>query len=88
MGYEGKDLGINGQDIINPIEVVEIPHYIGLGYGEDEVGECSKTMEASDASNVKLKSLREQFMQSDGLSLHDGDSECKSSPKRGEYIKE
>jgi hypothetical protein len=75
MGYEGKGLGNKGQGIVNPIEVVEIPRYLGLGYGEVEIGECSKTLEASDASNDQLKSLREQFMKGDGVSLHDGDSE-------------
>jgi hypothetical protein len=44
-------------------------------------------MEVSDASNDELKSLREQFTQSDGVSLHDGDNECMSTPKRGEHIK-
>jgi hypothetical protein len=84
MGYEGKGLGNKGQGIVNPIEVVERPRYLGLGYGEEEIGECSKTLEASDASNDQLKSLREQFTKGDGVSLHDGDSECKSSPKKSE----
>ena len=44
MGYEGKGLGVNGRGIINPTEVVEQPRYAGLGYGKDEVGECSKTI--------------------------------------------
>jgi hypothetical protein len=30
MGYEGKGLGIKGQGIFNPIEVVERPRYLGL----------------------------------------------------------
>jgi len=34
MGYEGKGLGIEGQGIVNPIEVLEIPDYLGLGYEE------------------------------------------------------
>ena len=75
MGYEGKGLGNKGQGINNPIEVMERPHYLGLGYGEVEIGEFSKTLEASDASNGQLNSLREQFMKGDGVSLHDGDSE-------------
>jgi hypothetical protein len=84
MGYEGKGLGNMGQGIINPIEVVERPRYLGLGYGEVEIGECSKTLEVSDASKDQNKSLREQFMKGDGVSLHDGDSDCKSSPKKSE----
>ena len=87
MGYEGKGLGNKGQGIVNPIEVMEIPCYLGLGYGKVDIGECSKTLEASDASNDQLKSLREQFMKGDGVSLHDGDSECKSSPKKSEDTK-
>jgi hypothetical protein len=75
MGYEG---------IINPIEVMERPRYLGLGYGEVDIGEFSKTLEASDASNDQPKSLWEQFMKGDGVSLHDGDSEYNSSPKLSE----
>jgi hypothetical protein len=43
MGYEGKGLGINGQGILNPIKVEELPHQAGLGYVRKEFGECSKT---------------------------------------------
>jgi hypothetical protein len=84
MGYEGKGLGNKGQGIVNPIEVVEIPHYLGLGYGEEEIGAFSKTSEASNASNGQLKSLQEHFTKGDGISLLDCDSECKSSPKQSE----
>ena len=55
MGYEGKGLGIECQCIVNPIEVVEIPRYLGLGYGEVEIGASSKmgskTSKASNASH-------------------------------------
>jgi G patch domain-containing protein 2 len=55
MGYEGKGLGIEGQGIVNPIEVVERPQYLGLGYGEVDLGSSSKmgskTSKASNASN-------------------------------------
>jgi hypothetical protein len=55
MGYERKGLGIEGQGIVNPIEVVEMPCYLGLGYGEVDIGASSKmgskTSEASNASN-------------------------------------
>jgi hypothetical protein len=84
MGYEGKGLGIEGQGIINPIEFVERPLYLGLGYGKEEIGTFSKTLEASNASNDQLESLREHFTKGDGVSLHDCDSECKSSPKKSE----
>jgi hypothetical protein len=73
MGYEGKGLGIEGQGIINPIEVVERPRYLGLGYGEVEIGASSemgsKTSEASNASNGQFKSLQEHFTKGYGLSL-------------------
>jgi hypothetical protein len=74
MGYEGK-----GQGIANPIEVVERPRYLGLGYGEEDMGSFSKmgskTSEASDASNDQPKSLQDRFKKGDGVSLHDCDSE-------------
>jgi hypothetical protein len=38
MGYKGG-LGINGQSIIQPMEVVGRPQFAGLGYLE---GECLK----------------------------------------------
>ena len=41
-------------------------------------------MEASDVSNDQLKSLWEKFTKGDVVSLHDGDSECSSSPKKSE----
>jgi hypothetical protein len=75
MGYEGKRLGSKGQGIINPIEVVGRPRYLGLGYGEMEIEAFSKRLEASDASNDQPKSLREHFTKGDGVSLHHGDSE-------------
>jgi len=38
VGYEeGKGLGIEGQGIIDPIEVVERPRYFELGYGKVEL---------------------------------------------------
>ena len=44
MGYEGKGLGVNGQGIVNPIKVEELPRQAGLGYVKKEVGECNKTV--------------------------------------------
>lgn len=43
MGYQGKGLSINGQGIVNPIKVEELPRYAGLGYVRKDVGEFSKT---------------------------------------------
>jgi len=43
MAYEGKGLGSNGQGIVNPIKVEELPHQVGLEYVRKEVGECAKT---------------------------------------------
>jgi hypothetical protein len=88
MGYEGKGLGTEGQAIVNPIEVVERPRYLGLGYGEVDIGASSnmgsKTSEASNASHGQLKTLQEHCTKSNGASLQDCDSECKSSPKQSE----
>jgi hypothetical protein len=67
---------------------VERPHYLGLGYGEEEIRTFSKTSEESNASNGQLKSLREHFTKGDGVSLHDCDSECKSYPKKSEDKKD
>lgn len=44
MGYEGKRLGVNGQGIVNPIQVVELPQYVGLGYVKEEYGIFSKSI--------------------------------------------
>ena len=44
MGYEGKGLCINGQGIVNPIKVEELPRQAGLGYVRKEVGECTETV--------------------------------------------
>jgi len=30
IGYEGKGLGVNGQGIVNPIKVEELPRQVGL----------------------------------------------------------
>jgi len=89
MGYEeGKGLWCKGQGIVNPIEIVERPRYLGLGYGERNAGESykmgSKTSEASNAWNDQLKTLQELFTKANGMSFQDCGSECKSSPKEGE----
>ena len=61
MGFEGKGFGKNSQGIVNPIEVVERTRYLGLGYGEVDIGASSKmgskTSEANNASNGRLKTL-------------------------------
>ncbi len=42
MGYHGGGLGINGQGVTQPLEVVPIQPFVCLGYGHEEKGECSK----------------------------------------------
>jgi len=48
----------------------------------------SKTSKASDASYDWPKSLHDQLMKDDGVSLHDCDSECKSYPNEVKINKE
>jgi len=36
MGYEGKGIGFNGHDIMNPIQLEELPRYARLGYVREE----------------------------------------------------
>ena len=43
MGYKGGGLGINGQGITQPLEVMQRPQLAGLGYIE---GQFSKVSEA------------------------------------------
>jgi len=65
MGYEGKGLGINGQGIVNPIKLEELPHQAGLGYVRKEVGECAETTSEPPTtdderpSSVLSKSIKE-----------------------------
>jgi hypothetical protein len=40
MGYKGGGLGIHGQRITQPLEVVQIPRFSGLGYDQEDIGEC------------------------------------------------
>ena len=49
MGYDRRDLGVNVQGIINPIEVKRQPHKAGLGY--TEIGESSKSTEARKSNH-------------------------------------
>ena len=50
MGYSGGGLGINGQGITQPLEVVPRQPFAGLGYRQEE-GECSKVAEAKSISS-------------------------------------
>jgi hypothetical protein len=52
MGYRGGGLGIHGQGITQPLEVVQRPRFAGLGYGQEEIGECSKSIEARATSKT------------------------------------
>jgi hypothetical protein len=51
MGYKGGGLGIHGQGITQPLEVVQRPRFAGLGYGKEENGEFSKVVEAKTISS-------------------------------------
>jgi hypothetical protein len=51
MGYKGGGLGIHGQGITQPLEVVQRPRFTGLGYGKEENGECSKVVEEKTISS-------------------------------------
>lgn len=48
MEYKGGGLGINGQVITQPLEVVRRPRLLGMGYIK---GECSKVTKARDSLN-------------------------------------
>ena len=87
MGYEGKGLGVNGQGIVNPIEVVERTCYVGLGYGKEEVWEFSKIREIRNSSSDESNSFQKESSQADDSSHHDIGIDCKSSPKRYEHFK-
>ena len=51
---EEEELGVNNQGITQPLEVVQRPQFVGLGYTE---GECSKV---SGTSETLLKSSRKE----------------------------
>jgi hypothetical protein len=70
MGYKGGGLGIDGQGIIQPLEVEGRPRYVGLGYGERE---CSKAAEAEDSSSKELRSSPTPSKKNDGTSLSESD---------------
>jgi hypothetical protein len=54
MGYDGKCLGINGQGMTNLMQVERRNYYEGLEYDQEGDGECSKTVEAREASNKEV----------------------------------
>ena len=57
MGYKGGGLGINGQGVTQPLEVVQRPPFAGLGYGKVDIGEFSKSAKAR-ATSTSLDSNR------------------------------
>jgi len=57
MGYKGGGLGINGQGVTQPLDVVQRPTFAGFGYIKVEIGECSKTAKAR-ATSTTLDSNR------------------------------
>jgi hypothetical protein len=48
IGYEGGGLGTNGQGIVDLIEAVIWPRYVGIGYVPKDFGEISKTSREED----------------------------------------
>jgi len=57
MGYRGGGLDIHGQGVTRPLELVQRPRFAGLGYGQEEIGECSKSNEARAISKTIYTSL-------------------------------
>jgi hypothetical protein len=57
MGYKGGGLGINGQGVTQQLKVVQRPIFVGLGYGQEDIGECSKSPEARATSKTISTSL-------------------------------
>jgi hypothetical protein len=70
MGYKGGGFGIDGQGIIQPLEVEGRPRYVGLGHDERE---CSKVAEAEESSSKELKSSPTPSKKNDGTSLSESD---------------
>ena len=56
MGYEGKSLGVNSQVIMNPIQVVELLWYIGLGYVRKEETWDSSSDKSETMQDVEITS--------------------------------
>ena len=52
MGYKGGGLGIHGQGITQPLKVVQRPRLAVCGYGQEEIGECSKSVEERATSKT------------------------------------
>ena len=81
MGYKGGGLGVNGQGMTQPLEVVQRPLFTGLGYTK---GECSKV---SEASKTLLKPSEEEddwiALQSSHDSAHCTRRPKASSPHQG-----
>ncbi|KAH9314353.1 hypothetical protein KI387_022980 [Taxus chinensis] len=55
MGFDGRGLGKNGQGIVNPIQVKDHPHFVGLGFPSAgmDIGDCSKNADGRQASESK-----------------------------------
>lgn len=51
MGYSRGGLGINGQGITQPLEVLPRQPFLSLGYGQEEKGEFLKVGEAKTISS-------------------------------------
>jgi len=69
----------------NPIEVGQKPWHEGLGYVQEEVGECSKIIKSRKYSSMKF--VKKELPQVEGVSYHDDDVDGKTSLKRDEHFK-
>jgi hypothetical protein len=57
IGYIGGGISIHGQGGTQPSEVVQRPQFSSLGCGQEEIGECSKSVEARSTSKTISTSL-------------------------------
>jgi hypothetical protein len=82
-------LGANGQGIVNPIKVVVLPRYVGLGYVREEDGAFSKTVDERNSKAAEAReSSSDELVQDESTSSHSDDRDYESSPKGGEKFEE